>query len=247
MTENRTRSSSNGFTLIELLVVIAVISILLAMFAPAMHGMKDYAGLLMCAKRMNQLAEAHANYCADNNRQIAGPNWRRAQSIGWLYSNLRMDRLEHLETGQFWEYLGMYESYRCPSDEGYEDIPWRPDNSRAITSYCMNGSVCGYGKRTLFGVGGDGYRHWDTYRATEYEGKDLILWETNETAMANKGWWWDGANYPHEGITERHQDKGMTVCADGSAEWLLLDDFYEMVSNGQKNRLWNVPSSSNGR
>jgi len=241
MTKNRRRSSRNGFTLIELLVVIAVIALLLAMFAPAMNGMKSYASTLMCAKRMSQLAEAMANYCADNRSKMAGPNWRRPQSTGWLYSNLRMDQPEHLKTGLFWKYLGSYESYRCPSDEGYEDIPWRPNNSRAITSYCMNGSVCGYGARTLLPVGRDGYRHWDTYRSTEFSGNDIILWETDETAMV-AGWWHDGANYPGEGITQRHTDRGMTVCADGSAEWLLLDDFYDMV-RGRNNRLWNVPGS----
>ncbi len=109
----------------------------------------------------------------------------------------------------------------------------------------MNGSVGGYGRRPF-----DNAAHmFNTYRYTDFEANAYIMWETNETNMANRGWWHDGANYPWEGITQRHTFKGNTVCADGHAEWLLLDgpDGFDALNQARTfNRLWNVPGASDG-
>jgi len=212
--------------------------------------------MLMCARNMSNFATGFTGYTSDNNGKIAGPNWlKNGKTTGWLYAwNAGMDQTPQLKTGLFWEYMGAHNSYRCPSDDdyfgftapgepGYNDIPWRPNNSRAITSYCMNGSVCGYGARP-YNVYGQ--HMWNTYRYTDFEANAYIMWETNETAMANRGWWHDGANYPWEGITQRHIDKGNTVCADGHSEWLLLDDYRAMEQARTFNRLWNVPGTVNG-
>ena len=226
------------------------------MFMPMVYRVTEFAEMVACARNMGTFAVGFTAYTSDNNGKIAGPNWlKNGKTTGWLYAwNAGMDQNYQLKTGLFWDYMGSYGVYRCPSDEdyfgstlpgapSYNDIPWRPNNSRAITSYCMNGSVCGYGKRpyNLYGQ-----HMYDTYRFNEYNPNDFIMWETNETAMANSGWWHDGANYPWEGITQRHIYQGNTVCADGHAEWLLLEDYYAMDCAG-RTRLWNVPGSPNGR
>ena len=255
MIGRRTRSPHRAFTLIELLVVIAILALLLAMFMPAIGEIAEFARTLMCARNMGNFATGFIAYYSENNGKIAGPNWlHNGKTTGWLYAwNAGMDQVAQLKTGQFWQYMNTYDVYRCPSDEdyfgytlpgedGYNDIPWRPNNSRAVTSYCMNGSVCGYGIRPF-----DNSAHmFNTYRSGDFESNAYIMWETNETAMANRGWWHDGANYPWEGITQRHIDKGMTVSADGHAEWLLLNDFDALNRARTFNRLWNVPGANDG-
>ncbi len=244
-------SSSKGFTLIELLVVIAIIALLLAIFAPTMGQIKLYAKMMMCAKRMNQVGVSQMSYASENKRHLPGPNWRRSHSRGWLYSDLKMDELWHLETGQLWPFQNSYESYRCPDDKVEPPVYHRPNNSRMITSYCMNGSVCGYGRRALITTSeacqwhpSSGVKYWDTYRFTDFDANDIIIWEADETT-GQKGWWHDGSNYPWEGITNRHLYRGNTVCADGHAEWLLLDDYYSM-NIGSRTRLWCNPGTANG-
>jgi len=255
MTGNHTSPSSRGFTLIELLVVIAILALLLAIFTPALDQLKDLAAMVSCADRMRQMGMAMMGYADEAKLRIPGPNWRRAHHRGWLYSDLQMDQLEHLRSGLMWPYLRGVDSYRCPDDydEDPDMVPHRPNNSRMITSYCMNGSVCGYGHRAQVAatdgstcdLHGQPWVFWDTYKWTEYEANDVIMWEADETT-SQKGWWHDGSNFPWEGITQRHIDRGNTVCADGHAEWMLLTDYYAMDCAG-KTRLWNTPGKANGR
>ena len=235
-----------GFTLVELLVVVAIIMLLLAILAPSMRGVLDLLDLTRCANNMRQIGQATMAYAGMHDRRFPGPNWRKANAKGWLYRNLQMDLPQHLEGGQLWPYLKDYRIYRCPADEtDPATVPERPNNSRAITSYCANGSICSYGRRAY--DGGTGY--WDTWRYTDFldPSRDIIMWEPDETKAG--GWWWDGSNYPWEGITHRHIDRGMAVCVDGHAEWLTLDDYYRLGAGNAPgpNRLWNVPGSPNGR
>ena len=225
-----------AFTLVELLVVIAIIAILLSILAPAMRTALGRTDTVKCANNMRQFALAFSQYAAQNRGNLPAPNWRKAGAVGWLYRDLKMDQPGDLQGGQLWEFIKAPEVYRCPADMTVLDqIPNRPNNSRAITSYCMNGSVCGYGARAFDGT------YWNTYKQTDFEPTDIIMWEADESKAG--GWWWDGANYPWEGITGRHVDRGMVVTATGSAEWLLLEDYYRMgASNAPRpNRLWNVP------
>jgi len=244
----------NGFTLIELMIVIIIIIILLSILSPSVNLVKNYAKMMMCADRMRNLGLSQMSYANDSKAKIPGPNWRRPHSRGWLYSDLQMDKLEDLRSGLLWPYMGTYEAYRCPDDyrEDPATVPHRPNNSRMITSYCMNGSVCAYGRRDrLFATSGkcslhgEPWEFWDTFKWTEFEANDIIMWEADETT-SQAGWWHDGANYPWEGITQRHIYKGNTVCADGHAEWLSLEDYYSMDIPG-KTRLWNTPGTVNGR
>ena len=234
----------NGFTLIELLVVIAIITLLLAVGTPSIRHTMDFAGLIGCASNFRQVGLAFQGYTADNSGKLPGPNWRKSNGKGWLYSNLQMDSLEGLESGLLWPYINEYSIYRCPDDDtDPETVPNRPNNSRVITSYCMNGSVCAYGARAYDSSTG----YWDSYKWIDFDPMDVVLWETDETRSG--GWWHDAANFPWEGITGRHLDRGNTVCADGHAEWMLVDDYYKLGANSAPgpNRLWNTPGTWDGR
>ena len=75
---------------------------------------------------------------------------------------------------------------------------------------------------------------------------DVIFWECDETKAG--GWWWDGSNFPWEGITHRHFNKASIACADGHVEWLTREDYYVLGTRTPwKNRLWCTPFSTNGR
>ena len=103
-----------------------------------------------------------------------------------------------------------------------------------ISSYNMNGSVCGYGGSY-------------TYRRSRFKPSDFILWEVdplNDSAP----WWWDGANHPGEGIaTGWHQLGGTLVALDGHCEWMQYGEYVAEMSISSRNNLWNNPGSANGR
>lgn len=244
------KGKCEAFTLIELLVVVTIIALLLAIGAPAMTRALALTNINRCASNMHQFAVASTAYSTHNNGRFAGPNWGgltqgfATHLKGWLYSGNQASQLEHLKTGLLWPYIGSYEVYRCPIDPSNPtNVPNPTCNTRTITSYCTNGSVCGYGHFTL-SKGDSGLNEYmDTWRLIDFYPTDIIMWEPDETKGG--GWWWDGSNYPHEGITWRHLDRGMVTCADGHAEWLLREDYYDLCTSG-RTRLWNWPGSVSG-
>ena len=273
-TPRRQSRSRRAFSFVEMLVVVAIITTVLAILLPAMIKVRAYSNLVICQVNMHNIGISFLSYTVDNKKFVPGPNWRKGRSRGWLYSDLKMDKLADLETGQLWPYLDVYEIFRCPSDNTPQQdpasIPNRPNNSRMITSYCMNGSVIRYGGKPYnnpttndpLRMGYWGY--WETYRITQFSSTDVLYWEPDETKAG--GWWWDGANFPWEGVTERHFDHASVSCVDGSVEWMRLDLFYAQVYRnwpvGWKvgdpwpgglqqphsipTRLWNTPGTRQG-
>ncbi len=235
-----------AFTLVELLMVMAIITILIALLLPSFNESIELAQRIGCGDNMREITLCTQQFVRDHDGELPGPNWRRDNTHGWLYFDLQMDRREHLETGQLWDYISSYAVYRCPKDiQPDEDdpnaVPGRPNNSRMITSYCENGSVCGYGGRELY-TAADGDRYWKTYRLDQFKPRDILFWECDETKSG--GWWWDGSNFPWEGITHRHKGKASISCTDGSEVWMTRDEYYDIVAK-RPSRLWNVPNSWN--
>lgn len=235
-----------GFTLIELLAVVAIILILLSLLLPGLSSMRERANVVVCESNVRQVQAAITHYAVDNNGATCSPNWLSGDAIerGWLTSANGWPNPTVVKSGLLWPYLGTEKVYRCPADPQPSDgtgIFNYPNSTRMVTSYNMNGSPCGYGK-----AGYDWTAHiWNTYTLTSFRPTDIIYWEGDE-ATDIKGWWWDGANFPNEGISARHTGAGVVASIDGHVERMMSADYYLIVADPKKNRLWNNPVTSNG-
>lgn len=247
---------NGAFTLIELLAVVAIILLLLSLLVPALNKARDKAYQIVCESNVRQVMAAIINYASDNDGSFPDPDWRMGtDQISWLSSRNVWNSPEDLHGGLIWKYTGNVKVYRCPADPQPQsnDITFTwikiPGNTRMVTSYNMNGSVCGYGKlqsanaaNVIKAFGTPNAKMWDTFRLTEFRPNDIMYWEGDETTDQN-GWWWDGANYPYEGISARHFGAGTMASADGHVERILTPDYYALVNEGKYNRLRNSPAA----
>lgn len=237
-----------GFTLIELLAVIAIIVLLLSILSPALVKARDRGYQSVCMSNVRQVNLAIIQQSGENNGLVTSPNWGTRNQHGWLTYVNRWPNLETLQTGLCWPYLNNYKVYRCPADiqprpGDTERVTWYDQDTRMVTTYNMNGSACGFGKKPFLSPPEE---RWDSYKMTEFLPSDVLFWEGNENAPS-KGYWWDGANYPWEGLTSRHFDGGTIASLDGRVERISTPAYYALSSQKTKNRLWNVPWSANGR
>lgn len=242
-----------AFTLIELLIVVAIIAILVTMLMPQVSKMMGEARFLGCMNNLRQVMNASIMYAAANQGSMPSPNWGAADVTqrGWLYSKNEMDKREHLRAGQLWAYLGDTKLYRCPSDPEPDEsnpsaVPNRPNNSQMITSYTMNGSVCRFGNRPKVTEPVSGCKIWVTHKVSEFKSDAVLYWEPDDTVLV-AGWWYDGSNYPNQGVaTNRHARRAAVACAGGTVERIDVPEYYRMANSNTFNRVRNSPNAING-
>src|SRR5579872_2613448 len=200
------RFAANAFTLIELLVVIAIIAILAGLLLPALAAAKDKSTRILCLNNQKQLALAMTMYSGDNHELMAYPNWGN-DIPGWLYPGggtvpdptvpPYVNDLNSAYKGGLWfQYMPNPKAYICPVDNKSKYYSQRANK---LSSYIMNGAVCGYG------ASGQGCKITDIWSPMCY-----LLWEPDENALGpgNPGAFDfnDASSFPNqsEGIGRLH-------------------------------------------
>ncbi|RMF77521.1 MAG: hypothetical protein D6744_11260, partial [Planctomycetota bacterium] len=166
---------------------------------------------------------------------------------GWLYDPAKLRRVgngvrwreQDVETGAAGQYLKYREVFRCP--EHYKNHRYQND-SRAITSYLMNGCVSAFTADLSFQV-------------SRFIPDAVIFWEPPDPeglGESGTGWypedWNDGSSTPDQGFSFRHGTNGATLgFIDGHVDWWSLGKYQQTLENPLKNPLWCAPDSQNGR
>ena len=252
---------SRGFTLVELLVVIGIIALLISILLPALQKARQQANQVKCQSNMRQIMIACLMYVSENKDQIPWCNWQGdvntegLYEFGWLFTgpNARKGFIptnlngawsraqapsNGMMTGVIWPYLKKMEVYHCPIDTSdyWYGTEW-------MTSYLMNGAVCGYGQ--LQGQTGsfpNAKGPIPAYKLgrIKHPSDSVWFWEVEENKqlagdVSSGAAWNDGSSQPQEeGLASRHYKGANVGCFDGHCEWWNPQEWYQEAWNPRK-------------
>jgi len=230
----------SAFTLIELLMVIGIIAILAAMILTAVARAKNSASKATDINNLRQIMIALHNYTADHDDYLTPPNWDNGggNRPGWLYTpGAPGTNTFDVTTGLLWNDLKQPKIYYCPMDKPHDAVSSEHDGvveqrQQQISTYAMNGAAIGFM-----------YMISPPVKLAQMRPSDCAFWETDEREPY---YFNDGANWPGEGVSARHQQGAIQAAFDTSVSYVKLDKWYDEVAETNKNRLWCYPNSPDG-
>jgi prepilin-type N-terminal cleavage/methylation domain-containing protein len=232
----------NAFTLIELLAVIAIIAILAAMLLPALTKAKQSSYRAVDLNNLKQLGVAMNLVASENEDRMPWANWLSGEETnpvpqGWLYTrdlNANGTAQFKVESGSFFPLLKNPKMFFCPSDD--TNSAMFQLRGQQVSSYVMNGAVCGYGQITT------------PVKLSQLSPMGAAFWEcANNTTNDNLDLFNDGASRPDENTSARHGTVALYGAFDGGARLMKLTEWSAKVSEPGPNELWCYPGSANGQ
>lgn len=107
-----------GFTLIELLVVVAIIATLVALLLPALHGVRQEAGDVVCRTSLRQIMVMHATASGSNKDRWANDLEPDTLLAHWVFGDTDAAADATLEQTYYWlgplSTLGMVSRFEDP-------------------------------------------------------------------------------------------------------------------------------------
>ena len=234
---------TRAFTLIELLVVIAIIGILAALLLPALSRAKQSSYRTVDLNNLKQLGIATHLTASENNDVMPWANWLSGEEDsptppGWLYARdltASGPAQFKVQTGSYWPVLASPKMYFCPNDDTNSAL--FKERGQQISSYVMNGAVCGYDRALNPPV-----------KLSQLSPSGVSFWEcANNTEDENQTLFNDGASSPDENTSARHGNVAVFGAFDGSARLMPLTQWADEMQSDAANELWCYPGDPSGR
>lgn len=243
-------NSAAAFTLFELLVVVTVLAVLLVTLLPALARSPRPAQRTVCSDNLRRLMQATTMYATDNRDYLPYPNWNPPWTQGWLYDgtagsvpNLMAapyniypqqayegNGAPSNKGGLLWPYVKSMVYYRCPLDS--TNTPNWSGRFQKLSSYAMNGAVCGYGRISPI-----------SWRLTQFKPSAFCFIQGLESYPPD---WNDGSFTPSEGIGRLHGLMTPVGTFGGAVNWWSVTDYNKEAISSSANLAWCNPGSANG-
>lgn len=253
-------NDKEAFTLVELAAVLFTLALLASVLFTASGAGGDVARRAVCFNNLKQLGAAGAMYPAENRDMMALPNWDSGQTLGpgWLYTSItnalpdpgpggayESNPLAAYSTGTWFQYVRDPKAYLCPVDiqSRYYTTKTAGHRAERLSSYIMNGSVCG------FATGTRSCKITDVWSPACW-----LVWGPDENAagLSNPGIFAfnDGSVFPNasEGLIEQLHtlSGGLALTVAGGVQFVSTQKFRKESSLSVKNLAWWNPATATG-